>query len=382
MQVAAQTSRLFLAAIVLATVSHTIYAQGIDPMAAIQQRLQERIVLATLDANGEIVSAGSVITLRSGSLQMSATSAPAAAGTPTNSYKNGKLSAGMFSWNLGLGLMKIDPNSIPMHTAVAGEKFWIVHYNVMKNNVQFKIWTDADSNNIRYWTWLEIPFDKKQVPSPDQLMNTLAEVISVEPVPGQGCQSGQAENNESRQLPASTGDTSQSGVASAQGVYFRTDKTSDTMELGPNGVFALVQNGRRYDGNYTVQGGILTVWGPKIKGQPKCSLIGNVITDPGKTTWVRPATQNVDATPAGPTASQMTATSQPTAPQHQYEDLAAPQPPPAPAPTISMGQSKDQVTGAFGEPQRKASVGPKEIFFYTDLKMKVTFTNGKVSSIE
>ncbi len=68
--------------------------------------------------------------------------------------------------------------------------------------------------------------------------------------------------------------------------------------------------------------------------------------------------------------------------QHQYEDLAPPPPPPAPAPTISMGQTKAQVTAAFGEPQRKAAAGPKEIFIYTDLKMKVTFTNGKVSGIE
>jgi hypothetical protein len=382
MQVVVRTLRLFVTAIVLATVTHAIYAQGIDPTAAIQQKLQERIVLATLDANGEIVTAGSVITLRSGSLQMCATTAPAAAGTPVNSYKNGRLSAGMFSWNLGLGLMKIDPNSIPMHTAVAGEKFWIVHYNVMKNNVQFKIWTDPDSNNLRYWTWLEIPFDKKQVPSPDQFMNTLGEVIAVEPAPGQGGQTGQAENNESRQLPASAGDISQSSGASAQGVYFRTDKTSDTMELGPNGVFTLVQNGRRYDGNYTVQGGILTVWGPKIKGQPKCNLVGNVITDPGKTTWVRPATQNVDATPAASPAPAAVTPPPPPPPQRSYDDVAPPPPPPAPAPTISMGETKDQVTAAFGEPQRKAAAGPKEIFFYTDLKMKVTFTGGKVSSIE
>jgi hypothetical protein len=68
--------------------------------------------------------------------------------------------------------------------------------------------------------------------------------------------------------------------------------------------------------------------------------------------------------------------------QHHYEDVAPPPLPPAPAPTISMGQTKDQVTAAFGEPQRKATAGPKEIFFYTDLKMKVTFTNGKVSSID
>jgi hypothetical protein len=68
--------------------------------------------------------------------------------------------------------------------------------------------------------------------------------------------------------------------------------------------------------------------------------------------------------------------------QRVYEDVAPPPPPPAPAATISMGQTKAQVTAAFGEPQRKAAAGPKEIFFYTDLKMKVTFTNGKVSSID
>jgi len=72
----------------------------------------------------------------------------------------------------------------------------------------------------------------------------------------------------------------------------------------------------------------------------------------------------------------------PTPPQHVYEDIAPPLPPPAPPPTISMGQTRTQVIAAFGEPHRKAAAGPKEFFFYTDLKMKVTFTNGKVSGIE
>ena len=76
------------------------------------------------------------------------------------------------------------------------------------------------------------------------------------------------------------------------------------------------------------------------------------------------------------------ATAPAAAAQRQYEDLAPPPGPPAPAPTISIGQTNAQVIAAFGEPQRKASAGPKEFFFYTDLKMKVTFTNGKVSSIE
>jgi hypothetical protein len=358
-------------------------AQGSDPLTAIQQRLQQRIVLAGLDSNGEIVTAGSVVTLQRSSLQMSATSAPANAGTPVNTYKNSKLSAGMFSWNLGLGLMKIDPNSIPMHTALAGEKFWIVHYNVTKNHVEFKIWTDPDSNNIRYWTWLTIPFDKKQIPSPDEFMNTLAEVLAVEQVQDQGGEPAQTQSNSGQPAPANGDGVGQDNAASVQGIYFRRDLKSDTMELGPNGVFALVQKGRKYEGNYSVEGETLTVWGPKIPGRQKCSLVGNVITDPGKTIWEKPAApQNVAATPAAPTApAAVTPVPQPPA-QRVYDEVAPPPPPPAPAPTIAMGQTKDQVTAAFGEPQRKAAAGPKEIFFYTDLKIKVTFTGGKVSSID
>jgi hypothetical protein len=59
-------------------------------------------------------------------------------------------------------------------------------------------------------------------------------------------------------------------------------------------------------------------------------------------------------------------------------------PPPAPVdappPTIAIGQTTDQVGAAFGLPQRLAKLGVKEIFYYKD--MKVTFTSGKVSSVD
>jgi hypothetical protein len=38
------------------------------------------------------------------------------------------------------------------------------------------------------------------------------------------------------------------------------------------------------------------------------------------------------------------------------------------------------VGAAFGLPQRLAKLGVKEIFYYKD--MKVTFTSGKVSSVD
>ena len=61
-------------------------------------------------------------------------------------------------------------------------------------------------------------------------------------------------------------------------------------------------------------------------------------------------------------------------------DIAPPPPADTPPPTIAIGQTKDMVTAAFGQPVRIAKLGVKEIYYYKD--MKVTFTNGKVSNVE
>jgi hypothetical protein len=74
----------------------------------------------------------------------------------------------------------------------------------------------------------------------------------------------------------------------------------------------------------------------------------------------------------------------PAAPPASTAPMAAIPPPPPPAdappPTIAIGQTKDQVTAAFGQPTRVAKLGSKEIYYYKD--MKVTFTSGKVSNVE
>ena len=64
------------------------------------------------------------------------------------------------------------------------------------------------------------------------------------------------------------------------------------------------------------------------------------------------------------------------------EPAIAPPPPPAdtPPPTVSLGQTKDQVTAILGQPGKAAKLGAKEIYYYKD--MKVIFLNGKVSNIE
>ena len=167
---------------------------------------------------------------------------------------------------------------------------------------------------------------------------------------------------------------------SAQGKYVRKGENTDFLVLGSDGAFLVHQHGEDHGGNYRVEGDMLLATLAGSKRQWTSLLAGDSLHDPDGMVWEK----LVESSPAlaSETPPVLAPTPPPPPAQRQYDDIAPPPPPPAPAPTISMGQTKDQVTAAFGEPQRKAAVGPKEIFFYTDLKMKVTFTNGKVSTIE
>jgi hypothetical protein len=71
------------------------------------------------------------------------------------------------------------------------------------------------------------------------------------------------------------------------------------------------------------------------------------------------------------------------------ETPLAPIPPPPPPPdepqgppkTLKIGQSKDEVIGNFGQPEKVVKLGTKEIYYYKDVG-KVTFVNGKVTDVQ
>jgi hypothetical protein len=52
----------------------------------------------------------------------------------------------------------------------------------------------------------------------------------------------------------------------------------------------------------------------------------------------------------------------------------------APPKTVKVGETKDNVVADFGQPDKIAKVGTKEIYFYKDFK--VTFVGGKVTDIQ
>jgi outer membrane protein assembly factor BamE (lipoprotein component of BamABCDE complex) len=45
-----------------------------------------------------------------------------------------------------------------------------------------------------------------------------------------------------------------------------------------------------------------------------------------------------------------------------------------------LGQTKDQVVAAMGQPVRIADLGKKQIYYYKDLK--ITFVDGKVTDVQ
>jgi hypothetical protein len=87
--------------------------------------------------------------------------------------------------------------------------------------------------------------------------------------------------------------------------------------------------------------------------------------------------QQASAAPPSQPADPPAAAPQGDAPPAPIE----PPPPPPPDPTeVSEGQTIDQVVSALGQPQKKAKVGTKDIYYYKDLK--VTFVNGKVKDVQ
>jgi len=71
-----------------------------------------------------------------------------------------------------------------------------------------------------------------------------------------------------------------------------------------------------------------------------------------------------------------------TRPSESFAPIAPPlmEPPPPTPKTLSLGQSKEEVVAVMDQPTKIAKLGPKEIYYYKDLK--IIFVAGKVSDVQ
>lgn len=272
-------SNVKLLALALILACGTPYIRGQDQKTEIEDRITAQYVLTKLTkTNNDIDQPGAILTLQKEGIVMFSIS-DCGSSTPipsTLTYKDGKL-AMSFMDALGTGLALsacqsgLNVSNVPQRKFAIGEKCWITNLSVTDKHVILQIYSDP-YDGVRYFGQLKFPYNKKRIPTADDMMKTIAEVVTADP------------------------------------------------SANPTAV-----------------------------------------------------ARNYAAAPAN------IAHSEPA-----LAPLAPPAPPggttTAPPKTISVGQSKDQVLAALGQPQKVANLNSKEIDFYPDLK--VTFVNGKVVEVQ
>jgi hypothetical protein len=362
--------RYFLfAAALLACALPCAYGQTGNP-ADLQQKLNAAFKITTMAANHlEIAVPGDVVELHKDGLKMSALNTVL---TESNTYRDGKIGGGdaKRGWgSFGTAMLQVTaasggafiPNGIPPRTMATGERCWILSIIVQKDGVQFKLLTDPDGNGMRFHGDLKFPFaNKKVVPSADEILPTIAEVLTVVPPDDQGAQ------------------PSPDGPYAAYAGEYVFEMTGTHYIFHPDGS-CTVRNpgGTQVQCSFIVEGDWIRLMmkmgnsnipaGSFKKQGDKLYMNGTIAPN---AELVR---QGVPPEPAPEAAPQP-----PPAPM----PAIAPPPPPAdaPPPTISLGETMSQVTAGFGQPQKEVKLGVKVIFYYKD--MKVVFTNGKVSNVD
>jgi hypothetical protein len=340
---------------VLLLAAPMVHAQT-DGLAALQRDLHTQMPLtkATSDRSG-VVTAGTVLVLQKDGLTVYPSSLPAA---PSSSYKNGKLSQGFGD---ALAVDMVDgagrpggSAAIPKKKLVAGEKFWLIATQVQKDKVELEVLTEPYDDG-RYFGVIKIPFAKGATPSSEEMFRMIAEVVTAQPPdPASGAPAAPPSS------PA--GAAADSGSASIAGKYIRKGKSSDFVDLASNGTFAMHQDEKDASGSYAIRGETLILTSPQWgNGEARGKIVGSTMVDANGSVWEK---QSESA--------------------YALPPIAPPPPPadtPLPAPkTISLGQTKDEVTASFGPPQKIVKLASKEIDSYPD--MKVTFVNGKVTDVQ
>jgi hypothetical protein len=170
--------RVLRAGLVLALIGATSLAAA--QSADLQKALETAYPLtkATADST-DIVTAGTVLVLEKDNLQMCKVSLP----IPThNYYKNGEVTQGglMSVLNkLGNASMGGGADATTTRKFVAGEKFWVTKVQVDNDGVSFQFLSDP-LQDVRYHALLKFPFPKGQMPPPDQVLATVAQVIKTD----------------------------------------------------------------------------------------------------------------------------------------------------------------------------------------------------------
>jgi hypothetical protein len=377
-------------ALTLLTVALTLAAQAGDPKDLLLKKLNEHFVPTTFSPKGppsfradtsQIVTAGVIVALKENGLLVYPANRPLA---PVSVPKLGKLTQG-FGDLYKARAADSGGDEIPSNVLLAGEKVWISSIWLARDSIQVQVVTDPYDDG-RYSGTIKFLIPKDTVPTPEDAIKAISEVLEVQPPQDQGGppapvpSAAPPENKADQAAPPAPlippGGQAVSYILTGSNKHGRID-------FIPGSFFSYNAPGRVHDsGQGAIHGDTLTLTyrstgrsaSFKIQGGTFVSENGEVWSYLGGGPPLSPAPEAAAAPVPEPAPTPAPAAAPAPA---AYSDIA---PPAAPAPTISLGQTTAQVAAVLGDPIRKAVLGAKEIYFYKD--MKVTFTKGKVTDVQ
>jgi hypothetical protein len=161
-----------MVAVILAGVVPQVHGQA--NKAEIENKLKAKFVETRFTGDRtDILKAGSVLVFQKKALVMFSIDNPI---PPTSNYQNGKLTMG---FGTSMEAIKTGDDRVPQRTFVESEKFWLSDIDVEENAVFLTVISDP-YNDVRYYTKLKFPFNKKAPPSADDVVRTVSEVIAVD----------------------------------------------------------------------------------------------------------------------------------------------------------------------------------------------------------
>jgi hypothetical protein len=261
-------TRVLLSAALLLT-SSQVYGQ--DP--SLQRVLNKTFASSEIATDrSAVLNPGTAILLQKDNLLLYSTACPS---SPINSYnsKNGKISQPFgkgFLRDLG-GSMQMSGNSTtaqcPQRRFVTGTVLLVSRIDVEKSAIVFHLFSTPD-NDSPYYGDLSFPFDKGAVPSPDQALALVSQVL----VP---------------QAPGTPVETAATQPAEVVGSYFLA-RTGSQLQIDPDGTFVMTpSSGAVSPGTYVVRGVSLILTYRATGRSTAFTIQGDkLITDMGLA-WVR-----------------------------------------------------------------------------------------------
>ncbi|HET8715271.1 MAG TPA: hypothetical protein VFM16_05570 [Holophagaceae bacterium] len=147
------------------------------PPASVPDRIASAYVFTKPTADmTDIVKQGDVLVLKKDDLFMCSI---VSAIPSVNTYKRGKISQSFFN-KMKFFTASGSAPTVPTRTFVAGEKVLLTGVEMKEDGVQLSLLSPV-MDGKRYKAFLVLPFSKGNPPAADQVLQTLAEVVSVEP---------------------------------------------------------------------------------------------------------------------------------------------------------------------------------------------------------